>query len=53
MYTRRHYIYTKRRSDLWEPLRIDRDRTTVRIELGIRAAHALLNINPRQKEISK
>lgn len=43
--TRRHYFHTKRRGDLWVAHRVDRDRTTERVELGERVYEALWQEN--------
>lgn len=45
---RKHYIHTKRRGDLWIAHRTDRDRTTERIELGMRASEALRKENVKR-----
>jgi hypothetical protein len=43
---RRHYVHTKARGDLWAAHRVDRDRTTERIELGERVFQAIRTQNP-------
>lgn len=41
MHLRKHHTYGKARSALWDAHRVDRDRTTERIELGLRVHAAL------------
>lgn len=42
MRLKKHYVHTKARGDLWDAHRVDRDRTTERIELGLRVHEALM-----------
>lgn len=46
--TRKHYFHSKRRGDLWIAHRIDRDRTTDRIEVGERVWDAIRRENPKE-----
>jgi hypothetical protein len=50
MYTKRHHIYTRARGDLWVAHRTDRDRTTARIELGLRVHRAIEAQNKEKKK---
>lgn len=42
---KKNYMHTKARGDLQDIQRNDRDRTTLRVELGVRAAEALRDQN--------
>lgn len=53
MYTIKHHVYTKARGDLWVAHRTDRDRTTARIELGLRVHRAIAAQNPISERIKK